>query len=171
MLEPADSGEAREYVKLAFEMSEQFDTPVFLRSTTRVSHSKSVVEISQPVSYEDKTSIRIHAAKYVMVPAMARIRRVEVEKRMRALRDFAETFPENRMEINNPEVGIITAGIPTIMQNGFPGLLLPQTGNGVPPARRDDPRFRSEGPKNLCHRRAGSLPGGADPRPGYRGRG
>jgi indolepyruvate ferredoxin oxidoreductase alpha subunit len=112
MLEPADSGEAREYVKLAFGMSEQFDTPVFLRSTTRVSHSKSVVEIAQPAPYEDKTAIRILAAKYVMVPAMARIRRVEVEKRMRALRDFAETFPENRMEINNPEVGIITAGMP-----------------------------------------------------------
>jgi len=111
MLEPADSEEARQYVKIAFELSERFDTPVFLRSVTRLSHSKGVVTPEDPVPVEDRTAIRFNAAKYVMVPFNARVRRVEVEKRMNALREFAETFPENRMEINDPEVGIITAGM------------------------------------------------------------
>jgi indolepyruvate ferredoxin oxidoreductase, alpha subunit len=112
MLEPSDSQEAKEFVKLAFVISEKFDTPVFLRTTTRVSHSKSVVNLQEPAPWEDKTAIAINPAKYVMVPMNARIRRVEVENRLNILREFAETFPENRMEINNPEIGIITAGIP-----------------------------------------------------------
>jgi len=112
MLEPSDSQEAKDFVKLAFDISERFDTPVFLRTTTRVSHSKSVVNIEEPASYEDKTDVRINPSKYVMVPMNARIRRVEVEKRLNLLREFSETFSENRMEINNPEVGIITAGMP-----------------------------------------------------------
>ncbi len=111
MLEPADSEEARQFIKIAFEMSERFDTPVFLRSVTRLSHSKGVVTPEDPVPVEDRTAIRFNAAKYVMVPFNARVRRVEVEKRLNALREFAETFPENRMEINDPEVGIITAGM------------------------------------------------------------
>ncbi len=112
MLEPADSQEAKEFIKIAFALSEKFDTPVFLRTTTRVSHSKSVVIIEDPLPAEDKTEIRITPSKYVMVPAMARIRRLEVEKRMQALREYAETFGENRMEINSSEVGVITAGMP-----------------------------------------------------------
>ena len=112
MLEPADSQEAKKFIKWAFEISEKFDTPVFLRPTTRVSHSKSVVSIEEPQALEDKTGIQINAAKYVMVPINARTRRVEVEKRMQLLRDFSETFPENKMELNSPEIGIITAGIP-----------------------------------------------------------
>lgn len=111
MLEPADSQEAKEYIKLAFQISEQFDTPVFLRSTTRVSHSKSVVELEEPLPREDTTGIQHNRDKYVMVPAKARVRRVEVEKRTGRLKEFAETFPENRMELNDPDVGIITAGL------------------------------------------------------------
>ena len=112
MLEPADSQEAKEFIKIAFALSEKFDTPVFLRTTTRVSHSKSVVIIEDPLPAEDKTEIRITPSKYVMVPAMARIRRLEVEKRMQNLKTFVESFAENRMEINNTEVGVITAGMP-----------------------------------------------------------
>ena len=111
MLEPADSQEAKEYIKLAFQISEQFDTPVFLRSTTRVSHSKAVVELEDPVPREDKTAIQHNRDKYVMVPAKARVRRVLVEKRMEKLREFGETFPENRIELNDPDVGIITSGM------------------------------------------------------------
>jgi indolepyruvate ferredoxin oxidoreductase, alpha subunit len=111
MLEPADSEEAKAFIKLAFELSKKFDTPVFLRSTTRVSHSKSVVNIEKPLDIEDRTAIRFNAEKFVMVPMNARKRRIVVEKRMRDLRTFAETFSENRIEINSPEVGIITAGI------------------------------------------------------------
>ncbi|NTW76434.1 MAG: hypothetical protein HGB33_01385 [Syntrophaceae bacterium] len=112
MLEPADAEEAKRFVKLAFEISEKFDTPVFLRSTTRVSHSKSVVPLEDPVPYEDKTKISFNAEKYVMVPAGARKRRIEVEKRMQNLKVFAETFSENKMEINDTANGIITAGMP-----------------------------------------------------------
>lgn len=112
LLEPSDPQEAKEFVKLAFEISEKFDTPVFLRTTTRVSHSKAVVSLEDPVPYQDKTNITFNSAKFVMVPANARIRRVEVEKRMQNLKAFAESFNENKMEINNPDVGIITAGMP-----------------------------------------------------------
>ena len=112
MLEPADAAEAKEYIKLAFELSEKFDTPVFFRSTTRVSHSKSVVDLKEPEKYQDKTGFVYDAEKYVMVPINARVRRVEVEKRQKALKDFVETFPENKIEMGNPEIGIITAGMP-----------------------------------------------------------
>jgi indolepyruvate ferredoxin oxidoreductase alpha subunit len=112
MLEPADAGEAKEYIKLAFELSEKFDTPVFFRSTTRVSHSKSVVVLKEPEKLKDKTGFVYDAEKYVMVPINARIRRVEVEKRQKALKDFVETFPENKIEMGDPEIGIITAGMP-----------------------------------------------------------
>ncbi|HUN55159.1 MAG TPA: indolepyruvate ferredoxin oxidoreductase subunit alpha [Smithella sp.] len=112
MLEPADAGEAKEYIKLAFELSEKFDTPVFFRSTTRVSHSKSVVDLKDPEKYKDNTRIVYDAEKYVMVPINARVRRLEVEKRQKALKEFVETFPENKIEMGNPEIGIITAGMP-----------------------------------------------------------
>lgn len=111
MLEPADAEESKKYIKLAFEISEKFDTPVFLRSTTRVSHSKSVVTLEKPEEYKDKTGFTYNAEKYVMVPHCARLRRIEVEKRQQVLRKFVEDFPENRMEINNPDAGIITAGM------------------------------------------------------------
>ena len=112
MLEPADSQEAKEYIKLAFQISEQFDTPVFLRSTTRVSHSKSVVMTEEPQKAEDRIAIRFDAEKFVMVPMNARKRRLVVEKRMQDLMRFAESFTENRMEIKSREVGVITAGMP-----------------------------------------------------------
>lgn len=111
MLEPGDSQEAKDFVKLAVEISEKFDTPVFLRTVTRVSHSKSIVNLAEPAPPVDRTVLKTNAAKYVMVPANARIRRRAVEERTALLKSFAETFPENRIEINSPEVGIITAGI------------------------------------------------------------
>ena len=121
MLEPADSQEAKDFIKLAFELSEKFDTPVFLRTTTRVSHSKSVVRIEEPVKAADRTEIRHLPLKYVMVPMNARARRVEVEKRTQAIRDWAETFAGNRMEMGSTEVGIITAGMPyNYAKDAFP---------------------------------------------------
>jgi len=112
MLEPADAQEAKEFIKLAFQISEQFDTPVFLRSTTRVSHSKSIVFLSDPEEYVDKTGFYYNAEKYVMVPHCARLRRIEVEKRQNLLKKFVETFSGNKLEINNKDFGIITAGMP-----------------------------------------------------------
>ena len=112
MLEPSSSQEAKEYIKLAIQISEEFDTPVFLRSTTRVSHSKSIVEINEPDQIQDRTGISFDAPKFVMVPMNARPRRIEVEKRLEKLKAFSDSFPENRMEINDTEVGIISAGMP-----------------------------------------------------------
>ena len=111
MLEPSSSQEAKDYIRLAVELSEKFDTPVFLRTTTRVSHSKSIVETSEAVGYEDRTQIRINADKFVMVPMNARVRRTEIEKRLKALKEFADTFTENTIEMKSSEVGIITAGM------------------------------------------------------------
>jgi indolepyruvate ferredoxin oxidoreductase, alpha subunit len=121
MLEPADSQEAKDFIKLAFELSEKFDTPVFLRTTTRVSHSKSVVRIDDPEEAVDRTEIRHLPLKYVMVPMNARARRVEVERRTEALREWAETFEGNRMEMGSTEAGIITAGMPyNYAKDAFP---------------------------------------------------
>jgi len=111
MVEPADSQEAKDYIKIAFDISKKFDTPVFLRTTTRVSHSKSIVVLEKPAVFEDRTAIHFNTSKYVMVPIYARARRVEVEKRLHRLEKFAENFSENRIEMNDPEVGIITSGM------------------------------------------------------------
>ena len=111
MLEPADSQEAKDYIKIAFDISERFDTPVFLRTTTRVSHSKSIVVLEEPSETKDHTDIYYNASKYVMVPMNARTRRIEVEQRLKKLREFADIFPENMVEMNDPEIGIITAGM------------------------------------------------------------
>ncbi len=111
MLEPSDSQEAKEFVGLAVEISESFATPVFLRTTTRLSHSKSIVDIGDSAPDEDRTRIEFNAKRFVMTPINARIRRVEVEKRMDLLKDYAETCAVNRIEMNDPEVGIVAAGM------------------------------------------------------------
>ncbi len=142
MLEPADAQEAKEYIKLAFAISEKFDTPVFLRSTTRVSHSKAVVTLKEPEKYQDKTGFTYNAEKYVMVPVNARTQRVEVEKRQQALKKFSETFPENKMEINNPNFGIITAGMPyNYAKDVFPDYSYLEAGYGLSAAGEVNPRF------------------------------
>jgi indolepyruvate ferredoxin oxidoreductase alpha subunit len=110
MLEPSDSQEAKEFIKLAFDLSEQFDTPVFVRTTTRISHSKSIVELSEPHHGTVQPGIEKQPEKYVMVPAHARRRHPLVEQRIKDLEAFAETFPQNRMEIQDTAVGIITSG-------------------------------------------------------------
>jgi len=113
MLEPADSQEAKDYVALALDISEQFDTPVLLRSTTRISHSQSPVSFSEPdrTTHAGKVSLVKDPQRLVMLPANARKRHVVVEARMEKLREFADTFGENIMEINDADTGIITAGI------------------------------------------------------------
>ena len=110
MVEPSDSGECLEFTKQAYEFSEKFDTPFILRLNTRVSHSQSIVETSDRVEVEVKPYEK-DAAKHVMMPGNARPRHIEVEKRLNALREFAENCPFNKV-IGNPgaKVGIITSG-------------------------------------------------------------
>ncbi len=111
MLEPSDSQEAKDFTRLAFELSERFDTPVMLRTTTRVSHSKSIVHLAEPSGPATRPKLAKDPVKYVMLPANARKRHPVVEKRMEDLGRFAETLPENRIEWGEKKVGIITSGI------------------------------------------------------------
>lgn len=111
MFEPADSQEALEYTKLGFEVSEQFDTPVFLRSTTRISHSKSVVELSDRVKDIPTPKIERNPAKMVMLPGNARKRHIEVEKRIVAMEDWSSKQSFNRIEKGAGEIGVITSGV------------------------------------------------------------
>lgn len=110
MLEPSDSEETKEYVKLAFEISEQFDTPVLVRMSTRVSHSQSIVSLNSRVENGLKEYVK-NPPKYVMMPAFARARHVVVEERTTKLIDFAETTKLNTIEINSTNIGVITSGI------------------------------------------------------------
>ncbi|MEA5050432.1 MAG: indolepyruvate ferredoxin oxidoreductase subunit alpha [Oscillospiraceae bacterium] len=109
MLEPGDSAECRAYAKLAFELSERFDTPVLLKLTTRVSHARSLVETQDRVEVPLKKYEK-NVAKNVMMPAMAKKRRVFVEERMEKLTEYAETSGINRIEWGDRAVGIIAAG-------------------------------------------------------------
>ena len=109
MLEPSDSQEAKDFTRLAFEISENYDTPAMLRLTTRVAHSQSVVELSDPERVELKPYAK-DAAKYVMVPANARERHKAVERRMKALAEDCNGLPINRIEYGDRSVGIICSG-------------------------------------------------------------
>ena len=109
MLEPSDSGECRDFVKAAYDISEKFDTPVLLRLTTRVAHSQSLVTEGERNDVGVKKYEK-NAAKFVMVPANAGPRHVAVEERMLALAGFAETFGANRVEENGSDTGVITSG-------------------------------------------------------------
>ena len=109
MVEPANSAECKEYTKIAFDLSEQFDTPVILRLTTRVSHSRSPVALEERVEHEIKAYEK-DPAKHVMMPANARKRHYVVEDHLAALAEYAENCPLNTVEDNGSEIGIITAG-------------------------------------------------------------
>jgi indolepyruvate ferredoxin oxidoreductase alpha subunit len=109
LLEPTDPQEAKNFVALAFEMSEKFETPVMLRTTTRISHAKGVVTLGERVAAPPKQ----YAADIprFLVPPFARKRRPTVEARLEALRGFSETFAWNRVEEGDPRVGVIASGV------------------------------------------------------------
>ncbi len=109
MLEPSDSDECLNYTKAAFDLSELFDTPMLLRLTTRVSHSRTPIELGERDEVELKPYEK-NAAKRVMVPANSRARHIVVEQRMKELVEFAETTPLNRIE-KGGKMGVITSGI------------------------------------------------------------
>jgi indolepyruvate ferredoxin oxidoreductase, alpha subunit len=111
MLEPSDSRECKEFTRLAFELSEQYDAPVMLRSSTRISHGKSVVELGERVTDLPLPKLEKNPAKLVMLPGNARVRHPLVEQKLQDLSRAASTMPFNRMEIRDASIGIITAGI------------------------------------------------------------
>lgn len=111
MFDPADSQEALEFTRLAFAASEQFDTPVMMRSTTRISHSKSVVTLGEPLHDLPSTGLVRDPKKFVMLPGNARIRHPFVEDRLERMAEWACEQPFNRIEEGSGELGIITAGV------------------------------------------------------------
>lgn len=110
MLEPSDSAEALAFAKRAYEISEQFDTPVILKMCTRVSHSQSLVELGERTEVEKPYEKNI--AKYVMMPGNAIRRHPVVEERTRKLTEFAETCDLNRVEMGGTSMGVITSSTP-----------------------------------------------------------
>ena len=110
MLEPSDSEECRDFTAAAFELSEKFDTPVFIRLSTRVSHSQSLVEERERAAVELKPYEK-NIQKYVMMPANAKGRHVVVEKRQAELAEYAESCPFNTVEhCADGKIGVITSG-------------------------------------------------------------
>ena len=109
VIEPSDSGEAKEFFKYAFELSESYDTPVIFRTTTKLSHSQSVVDLGERVVPEDKVYER-QVPKYVMMPASAIGRHKVVEARENKMAEDA--FPINKIEWGDKKIGFITSGIP-----------------------------------------------------------
>ena len=109
MLEPSDSAEALSFAKLAYEISEQFDTPVLLKMCTRVAHSQSIVEPAGRVEVPQKPYVK-DPPKYIMMPGFAKKRHPVVEARLQALAEYAETAPCNRWERGTErKLGIITS--------------------------------------------------------------
>ncbi len=109
MLEPSDSAEAKEFTKLAFELSEQYDTPVLLRMCTRIAHSQSSVCMEEPINQELKAYEK-NPKKYIMAPANAIGRHPIVEERQQKLSEYASSCPLNRVEYAESDIGIITSG-------------------------------------------------------------
>lgn len=110
MLEPSDSEEAKEYTKLAFDLSEKYDTPVFVRTTTRLAHSQSYVELSERKEVEIN-KYRKDINKYTLMPSTAKIRHLAVEKRENELKADCEDFAINTVEHIGGDIGVVTDGV------------------------------------------------------------
>ncbi|MEW6533576.1 MAG: indolepyruvate ferredoxin oxidoreductase subunit alpha [Thermodesulfobacteriota bacterium] len=110
-LEPSDSQEAKDLMAAGLKISEDFDTPVILRSSTRVSHSMSPVELGTRTLGPRELGLKKDFTKNVMLPAFARRRHPVVEQRLKDIAEFAETFPFNKIMMGDTSLGIISAGI------------------------------------------------------------
>ncbi len=110
MLEPTDSAEAKAYTKLAFDLSEQFDTPVLLRVTTRLCHSKSLVELEDRQEREPKAYEK-NIKKYVTTPANAKALRKNLKARLEALTAYSNNCDLNKAEYNDTKIGVISSGV------------------------------------------------------------
>jgi indolepyruvate ferredoxin oxidoreductase, alpha subunit len=110
MLEPSDSQEAKDMVKAGMEISEKYDTPVLLRVTTRVCHSKTLVEFNEPIVASKKTYVK-NLQKYDLVPSVARKLRFVVEERLNKLAEFSELTDLNFIQWNDKKIGVVSSGI------------------------------------------------------------
>jgi indolepyruvate ferredoxin oxidoreductase alpha subunit len=112
MLEPADSQDAYDLMAYAFDISEEFDTPVLLRTTTRISHSKSVVDVNRTRTVRNpQPAFYFNMKKYVMLPVNALPRHRVVEERLLRLAEYAESFPLNRVTPGRRDLGVVTSGV------------------------------------------------------------
>lgn len=111
VIEPSDSEEAKDFVKRAYEISEQFDRPVIFRTTTRLAHSQGLVTLKEREEVEDRTYVK-NIQKNVMMPGNAKLRHVEIERRNLELAEAANTMDLNRVEMGDTRIGVITSGIP-----------------------------------------------------------
>lgn len=145
VLEPSDSAEARDFTKLAFALSEQYDTPVILRLTTRVAHSQSLVELGE----RQNAALRPYERdikKYVMMPANARVKHVVVEERMRRMSEDADGMAINRIEAGSADLGVIcSGGVYQYVKEALPGASILKLGMVYPL------------PYNLIRKFAGSV--------------
>jgi len=107
---PSDSQEAKDFIKLAYELSEEFDTPVIYRTTTRLAHSQTEVELADRVEVADKEYTR-NAPKNVMMPGNAKARHLVVEQRNKDIAKFGSTSKLNKVEMGDTSIGFITQGI------------------------------------------------------------
>lgn len=110
MLEPSSSSEAKEFTKLALNISEAFDTVVLVRMSTRICHGKGIVELHDRVEVDRKDYVK-EPAKYVMIPGHARGRHVVVKGRTAKLKDYVESVPVNKIEKGGSDIGVITSGV------------------------------------------------------------
>ncbi len=133
-LEPSDSQEAKDLVAEALDISEQFDTPVFLRLTTRICHSSTPVELAdQKQVPPTREKFPRNPAKYVMVPSNARKKHPVIEERIQKLANFAETFAFNRIEWGGSNLGIVTCGVAyQYAKEIFPGASILRLGMTYP---------------------------------------
>ncbi len=112
MLEPSDSQEAYDLIARAFDISEEFDTPVLFRTTMRIAHSKSVVNVNRARAVKNpQPAFHFNPQKYVMLPVNALPRHALVEHRMLKLAEFTETFPFNQITWGQRDLGIVTSGV------------------------------------------------------------
>lgn len=110
MLEPSNSQECKEYIKMAYDISEKYDTVVLIRSNTRISHSRGIVELGERVE-KDIIPYEKNVQKYVAMPAMAKKLHIAQEKRMNQIAEDSNTMEINRVEMGDTSIGIITSGI------------------------------------------------------------
>jgi indolepyruvate ferredoxin oxidoreductase alpha subunit len=145
LLEPSDSSEAKDFTVAAFGLSERFDTPVLLRTTTRISHSNSLVDMGERDTPKPATELKRQWNKYVMMPVNATVRHSAVERRVLDLAEYAETCPLNRVEMGDPRVGIITSGATYgYAREAVPGASFLKLGMTFPLPRKLVADFRSK---------------------------
>ncbi len=112
MLEPTDSQDVYDLTGYAFNISEEFDTPVLLRTTTRIAHSKSVVDVKRTRTVKNpQPAFHFNQKKYIMLPVYAVPRHAVMEQRLLRLREYTETFPLNRIKWNGRKLGVVTSGV------------------------------------------------------------